>query len=767
MNTLQASFSGGEFSPSLHARVDVQKFSTGLKKAKNFIIHPHGGASNRSGTQFLNKTKLTTKKSRVISFEFSVEQSIVMEFGENYIRFFKDGGVILDGALSIYEVVTPYLEADLSKIKTVQSADVVFIFHPDYPIKRLTRFSDNNWTLEDFPVINGPFMPISSDVKMNPYAASGYLPPFDGVWIPGDSMMIGTPSLDTFVVNHIGSIFKINQYVQSQSFYLVYTATGTSPDMVIKGTWRISTRGVWGGTIKVRRRSIVDGSPVEVIRTLIHNSTDNNLDISGFEDELYFLSIEVAYFGGGTCHLDMSCDSYSSVGIMEVKSFINAKYVEGIARAPFLAIVGAPVASVSWQEGSWSPYRGFPSCGGFYQDRLVAAATRSEQQTVWTSKTGNYVDFGVSRPLESTDSVSVNLPSRKMNTIKNLVILSEMLTFTTGAEFGIGELGGVFSPSTVKTKVYGYRGSSETEPVIVGNRAIAVQAMGSIIRDYGYDLNSDGYAGNDLSIFSSHLLKDHSIVEMAYQQEPDSIVWLVRSDGKLLSMTYMREQDVIAWTWHETDGLFESICSIPGDNQNDIYFVVNRDGHRFIEKLSKRLATPTIEEAVFVDSSLTYRGVKTSTISGLSHLNGKEVNALADGHVVTGLLVAFGSITLPFEAEIVHIGLPYVSDLETLEIQIPNDNGTSSGKFSKVSDVGFKFLNSRGGSIGPDENSLDDVQDLSPLYIADPKQMYSGDYKQVINSGYEKGSSVLFRQSLPLPTTILSIIPNITLGERR
>lgn len=768
IHTIQPSFSGGEFSPSLQKRSDVQKYGTGLKKLKNFIVHPHGGVSNRPGFQFLAKSKFPNKKSRIISFEFSIDQSYALEFGDNYIRFFKDGGLILDSDDDIFEVVTPYNEEDLVNIKYVQSLDVLYLFHPKYPIQRLTRYADDNWTIDLFPVINGPFMPVldSSDLFIS--SIGGSLPPVTGIWGPEYDIAVGI-SGSYFDASHVGSLLKINQFSQSSSYN--YTVTGNTPGgiggMPVKGTWRLTTSGTWAGFISIFKKVAINPGSSEIIqlKILSHlSSADDNLNVFGIEEDLTYLYIEMTGFGsGGTCYITLSCDAYATSGIAKITNFIDASNVEAKVISPLL-VNGGNSKNVSWQEGSWSERRGYPTCGGFYQDRFVAAGTPGEPQGEWFSKTGNYVDFGVSSILEDTDAVSVNLPSRKMNAIKNLVVLSEVLNFTSAAEVGVGAVGGVFSPTTVSTNNYGYRGSSGVDPVIVGNRVIYVQAMGAVVRDLGFELQANGFSGSDVSIFSSHLFKNFKIVEMAFQQEPDSIVWCVRSDGKLLSMTYMQEQEVIAWSWHETNGVVESICSIPGDGQNDIYIVVNRFGERFIERLSKRLQSKEFIDANFLDSSLMYNGAPTSTPSGLEHLEGRVVWAFADGNVVRNLTVENGEVVLPFPASVIHVGLQYVSDFQTLSIQYALKDGTSAGRLSKVTDVTFSFLDSRGGFIGPDEDSLDEVMELKTPNLDDPKELFSGDYKQILASGYEPGGTVFLRQSDPLPMTILSVMPKIAPG---
>src|SRR6056300_944333 len=150
-------FTGGELSPRLDGRNDLAKYPTGCKTLENMIIFPHGSAARRSGTQFVAEVKDSSKETRLIPFEFSTTQTYILEFGDQYIRFYKDNGQILSGG-SAYEISSPYLEAELFDIKYAQSADVMYICHPSHPVQKLARTGHTAWTLTEVDFQNGPFM---------------------------------------------------------------------------------------------------------------------------------------------------------------------------------------------------------------------------------------------------------------------------------------------------------------------------------------------------------------------------------------------------------------------------------------------------------------------------------------------------------------------------------------------------------------------------------------------------------------------------------
>jgi len=146
LRAYQPSFTAGELSPALGARVDLAKYSSGLRTAINLFIHPHGGASNRAGTQFINEVKASANFARLIPFQFNTEQSYVLEFGNLYFRVYRNGGLVLNAGVP-YEVVTPYAHADLDQLVVIQDADIMYVCHPSYAVRKISRLADNNWTI--------------------------------------------------------------------------------------------------------------------------------------------------------------------------------------------------------------------------------------------------------------------------------------------------------------------------------------------------------------------------------------------------------------------------------------------------------------------------------------------------------------------------------------------------------------------------------------------------------------------------------------------
>ena len=161
-------FTAGELSPRLDGRNDLSKYPSGCKTLENFIVYPHGSAARRSGTQFISEVKTSANKTRLVPFEFSTTQTYILEFGNQYIRIYKDTGQVQSGGSAV-EIATPYLTAELFDIKFAQSADVMYIVHPNHAARKLSRTSHINWTLTQIDFTKGPMQdPNTTTTTLNP-----------------------------------------------------------------------------------------------------------------------------------------------------------------------------------------------------------------------------------------------------------------------------------------------------------------------------------------------------------------------------------------------------------------------------------------------------------------------------------------------------------------------------------------------------------------------------------------------------------------------
>ncbi len=607
------SFAGGEWDPQLLSSVDLAKYKTACKTMRNFFAHVNGNASNRPGLQYVCATaQSTTNQSavqnvRIIPFIFNTSQSYVCEFGNGYIRFIKNGALILSGG-NPYSITSPYTSAQVMQIGYTQSADTIFLAHPNTAPQILQRISDTNWKLTAYPYAYGPWL-LDNTVNSYTLTASGFNLTGSQTVAIGKSVTLTATGFTPFVSGHLGAFWEVFHYVPNQT--VNNAASVPTASISCGGTWRLITNGTWTGDIWVEKS--LDGGNTWLQLNYYNAVSNYNVNTFGSEDMSDnappFLVRVNGAVSTGTIEITLTCDPYIQAGMVTITSVQSSTVVYGTVTQT-IGINNS--GTTDWAEGAWSTYRGWPStCEFSPDDRLCWANTTYQPITSFITKTGNYFSFNVNNPLVDSDSLNINLPSRQLNAINSLIPLRAILALTSGGEWSIESTTGVtapLTPSTVYQRVHGYEGSTQVRPLTIGIRALFVQALGKVVRDVGYELIYDSFTGANISLFSNHLFLFDNIVDMCYCQNPDSLVWMVMASGKLVSLTYLREQQVITFSPHDTFGAFMSCCSIADttNKYNVPYFVVNRANGQFIEFMPKRMSTINIQDQFFVDSGGIY-----------------------------------------------------------------------------------------------------------------------------------------------------------------
>lgn len=409
----------------------------------------------------------------------------------------------------------------------------------------------------------------------------------------------------------------------------------------------------------------------------------------------------------------------------------------------------------------------YPGAVGLYQQRLVFGRSDDEPQTVWFSETGAFDSMAVAHPLRDDSAITATVDSRQMNRIRHFVPLKDLLMLTGGAEFKVssGMNSDAITPTSLRFDLQSYWGCSAVPPVVAGNSVLLVENSGLAVRDLYYQLSEDGYAGNDVTILAEHLMTS-PVRDWAYQRNPYSTVWTVLESGKLLSLTYLREQEVRAWSEHESSGgEFRSVASIREGNEDNVYFVVRRGDSFFVEYQVRRSYGDPVEESFFVDCGLEYRGTPIQHVTGLSHLTGRMVSALADGSAVQNLTVAEdGSVDLPFEASVVRVGLPYALLAETLDPEIKSQEGPLTGEKRTVVRAAVTVRETSSLEIGPSEEMLLPLKFPLPERWNAPPVLFSGTIQAALPGLHREEASVVFRHTAPLPATVLSVLTQIGIG---
>lgn len=413
----------------------------------------------------------------------------------------------------------------------------------------------------------------------------------------------------------------------------------------------------------------------------------------------------------------------------------------------------------------------YPAVVSYYQQRLFFARTNNEPETVFSTRTGEGNSLRKSIPSRADDALTFSINGRQINEIRHIVSIDSMIILTSGGEWLVTEgQDQVLTPSTLGVRPQGYNGASKTRPAALPSSFMYVQNKGTKIRNLSYSATNLSYGDSDVSLVSEHLFDGYEIIEMQFAAEPYGIVWCLRNDGVLLGLTHQPEQQISAWHKHSTDGVIESIAVISEGDSDVLYAVIARTINevpvRYIERMGKRIQSSP-EDAVYLDACTIIDGSLTNIVSGLIHLANTEVTAVLDGNVVTGLTVtAGGLLSLPDEANKIVVGLPYVSTLDTLDI----DTGNTKGHQVNVSKVKLVLEKSRGGFVGPllDDDTTGEMFEIKPRFDSDGYdtiQLKSQQFDVNISKQWRRGGGIRVEQNTPMPMGILAVIPDVDVSS--
>jgi len=842
-------FTGGELSPRLDGRNDLAKYASGCSTLENLIVYPHGSAARRPGTNFVAEVADSTKKTRLIPFEFSTTQTYMLEFSNLKIRVFKDNGAVLEGDKTIsaitkanpavvtatshgyengdevlissvggmtevngkrflvadkttntfelqdkdgtdinssgfttytsggvsnkvFEITTPYLEAELFDLKFAQSADVMYICHPNHEVEKLSRTGHTSWTLTDVDFTKGPFLDANT------------------------------------------------------------TATTLTPSAAGTGSRTITASAVTG----------INGG-------------------SGF------LATDV----GRQIHFN---DGYGVITAVGSTTSITVNVTIAFANAN---------AITNWFLGAFSDTTGHPSCVTFFEQRLVFAATLNNPQTVYFSKSGDYenMDANLGGTIADDDAIIYTIASNQVNAIRFMTATRTLIIGTAGGEFAVsgGGSDSAITPTNILIKKQSNHGAANVDAISVGNATLFLQRARRKIRELAYNFDVDGYVAPDMTILAEHITEG-GLTQVAYQQEPNQIVYATREDGELVGLTYQREQQVTAWhrhifggrfgiatltvsdyaniangtkltltksdgttvdftsttgtagtnefktetnnnttatnlknainahsnftatvssavvtiteTAHEATGyltiksfdstrltatsegkaVVDSVAVIPTDDKEYQTWVIvkrtiNGVTRRYVEYLNELDFDETDNTSFnFLDSALSYSGSAATTISGLDHLEGQVVSVLADGATHPNETVSSGAITLDRSAKSVKVGLAFTSLLQTMRLDAGSQDGTSQGKTKRIFDITVRMFETIGIEVGSDLSDMERIPFRSSANLMDEGiPPFTGDKEVEFRGNYETDGFIFVRQTQPLPFTILSLYPRLVTND--
>ena len=429
----------------------------------------------------------------------------------------------------------------------------------------------------------------------------------------------------------------------------------------------------------------------------------------------------------------------------------------------------------------FSSSNNFPSCVTFFEERLVFAGTNNDPQKLFFSKAGDFEDMTTGT--NADDGMNFTIGSDQVNAIKYLKGLRTLLIGTVGGEFvaTASTSAEPITPTNIQIKRQAGYGTSDVDALLAGNRILFVQRAGKKIRELVFDFDTDGYIAPDLTLLAEHIAGSGvgtGFTNWTYQQEPDSIVWVVRSDGVLTGMTYQRGENVVAWHRHILGGAFssgnavvESVAAISNSlstakGEDSLYMIVKRTINggtkRYVEVMQPFDFADDIEDAWFLDSALQYSGGATTSLSGLSHLEGQTVTILANGSTHPDKVVSSGAVTLDRSVTKAIVGLKYTSALQTMRIESGSADGSAQGKVKRIQEITARFFQTVGAEIGSSSTQTDLIPFRDSSMAMDTAvELFTGDKQIEFNGDYETDGFIYIQQQQPLPMTITAMYPQL------
>lgn len=755
--SLTRSFAGGELSPGLWGRLDLGKFQTGLALCQNFIVTPQGPVDSRPGFEYVLKAKQLG--AALIPFEYSDEQSFALEFGEEYIRFHTQGGTLLETAQAITGIsqaspgVLTYSGADPANGDWVYLTGISGMteLNGRYVVVSAVNTGANTFALTDL------FGAAIETTDFGAYTSGGTMArvyEIETDYLAADLFDLHfVQSADVLTIVHRS--YPVSELRRLSATSWTWTPVSFAPGITAPAAPTV-----------LPNEDAEEGDPVDheyVItavaeRTLEESvasaSTTASQDLTAAGN---YLDVSPAAEITGAVRYNV----YKRAGVFGYigqttygKALRDDNITPDTTKTP--PLVSEPFTSEQ------------PRAVSYYEQRRVFGGGGDSPQHIWTTRSGTESNLTYSVPTQDDDAITARIVAREAQTVRHLVPLGELLALTSGGVWQISSPdGGALTPA-IRVRPQSYVGASMVQPMVTSNSVLYAQARGSHIRELTYAGEKSAYAVDDVCIMAPHLFDFRAIVQLAYAKAPQPMLWAVRDDGMLLGMTHSPEHEVKAWHRHVTTGDFKSVCAVAEGAEDGVYVIVEREINgatvQYIERMHSR-EFEQAQDAFCVDAGSTYDGGAASIISGLHHLEGQTVAILADGGVEPPQVVEDGQITLSAPASLVHVGLGYDCDLQTLPLTVQSAEAFGVSAVKNVNEVALRLRQAGAPRVGP---AFDNLREYAVRTPADPFGAAPPLLTQVVrvkpSPSWGEDGAVCLRQSDPLPMSVLWISIDASTG---
>ena len=820
------SFTAGEMSDSMQGRTDFAKYFSAASRLENFVVLPHGPITRRPGTYFVSEVKTSSNKTRLIPFTFSTEQTYILEFGNQYIRFYKDNGQITSGG-SAYEISSPYTTAQLFDLKFAQSADIMYLTHESHPVKKLSRTGHTSWSLADVDFTDGPYLdPNTSTTTVTPSGTSG------NITITASSSIFVSTDVDRFInfsngnatitafssgtsvsatVNKnfdntnavenwkLGAFSTTTGFPRCVSFFeqrLVFAGTSTQPQTMFfskSGDYENMTGGTNDDDAMVYTIASNQVNAIQAMkatRTLIVMTTGGEYAVSSgaSQDAITPTNINIRKQSNyGSAGVDALSIGNATIFLQRAKRKIRElayNFDTDGYTAPDLTILADHVSvggftDMAYQQEPYSivwAVRADGQLAGLTYNRLENVVAWHRHIFGGKSDTGKTVkqqkiSFTANSTTVSTANNTITLTGHGLSTADQV--------YYYAASNVIGGLSNSKVYYVIAVDANTIKLATSTSNATAGTAISLTSAPGSNTSQFiyqGVNIN------NNILFISSHGFKTGE--HIFYENSGTAISGLAKNtkyfvekidDNQIQLYSDELRGSVVnltsAHSSEQTDKILthakvESVATIDGDGDEDqVYVVINRyingSTKRYVEYFTPFEFNKDLTAFHFLDSGLTYTGGETSTLSGLTHLEGEVVHIIGEGSVQNSKTVSSGSINLDVAIEEAQVGLLYSSDLQTMRL----DEGyteTTQTKTVRVFDLSVRFQDTVGASVGPTPDNLTNIDFRDSGASMDlPVPLFTGDKQIEFDAGHGVEGLIYVKQPQALPMTILGIYPRL------
>src|SRR5574340_267754 len=524
VKTLTRSYAGGVITPEMHARFDLAKNQTGLAEAVNFVVLPHGPAANRPGLEYTLEVKDSTKATCLIPFVYSTTQSMVLEFGDLYVRFHTQGSTLLEAGLAIAGITqanpgvlnivahgyTTGQETYLAGIGGMTALNgrfykIVVIDANHISLTDLAGVAINTTAMAAFTA-GGTSARVYEIVS--PYATADL---FD---------LHFTQSHDVLTI--VDTTYQQRELRRLGATNWVFSALAFAPTIAAPaGTTAVATVAVGASTdYFYASTAIASGTLEESYASPSSAAAHNLLTTAGN----YNTVTPAAVAGAIRYNIYRLLNGlWGFIGQSDGSAFIDDNITPDTTRTPPLA------------DNVMAAAGDYPDAVGYYQGRRWFAGMVNDPQRTLATRSGTESNMTYTIQTKDSDRLSFKFAARQASAIRHIVPLEDLVLLTSGGVFVVSSANGsTITGATIDPRPKGRIGASNVQPVITDASVLYNYDRGNRIREFAYrGDNSGGYTGVDISITVPHYFDKFTTKQMAFTQAPHPTAWFVRSDGVL------------------------------------------------------------------------------------------------------------------------------------------------------------------------------------------------------------------------------------------